>query len=117
LAGSKAVAYYSLPADSMPATWSGTFAFDAHGMLWLSSGAMLPASLYRVRFQQLEKVFTTGDSGIMGFAFLRDGSIAYADNVRSVMHLTLPDLRATRIFESPYEGWLTDVKPIRMVKQ
>lgn len=117
LAGSKAVAYYSLPADSMPATWSGTFAFDAHGMLWLSSGAMRPASLYRVRFQQLEKVFTTGDSGIMGFTFLQDGSIAYADNVRSVMHLTLPDLRATRIFESPYEGWLTDVKPIRMVKQ
>jgi hypothetical protein len=101
----------------MPATWSGTFAFDAHGMLWLSSGAMRPASLYRVRFQQLEKVFTTGDSGIMGFTFLQDGSIAYADNVHSVMHLTLPDLRATRIFESPYEGWLTDVKPIRMVKQ
>jgi hypothetical protein len=33
------------------------------------------------------------------------------------MHLTLPDMRATRIFESPYEGWLTDVKPIRIVKR
>jgi hypothetical protein len=117
LVGSKALAYYSLPPDGMPATWSGTFAFDAHGMLWLSSGAMRPASLYRVRFQQLEKVFTTNDSGIMGFTFLRDGSIAYADDAHSVMHLTLPELQTSRIFESPYEGWLTDVKPIRMVKQ
>jgi len=117
LVGSKAQTYYSLPPDSMPATWSGTFAFDAHGMLWLSSGATRPASLYRVRFQQLEKVYTTADSGIMGFTFLQDGSIAYADNMHSVMHLTLPDLKATRIFESPYEGWLTDVKPIHMVKK
>jgi uncharacterized caspase-like protein len=117
LVGPKAVEYYSLPPDAMPAIWSGTFAFDAHGMLWLSSGATRPASLYRVRFQQLEKVFTTSDSGIMGFTFLRDGSIAYADNEHSVMHLTLPDMRATRIFESPYEGWLTDVKPIRIVKR
>jgi uncharacterized caspase-like protein len=117
LVGSKAVAYYTLPPDVLPATWSGTFAFDAHGMLWLSSGAIRPASLYRVRFHQLEKVFTTSDSGIMGFTFLQDGSIAYADNERSVMHLTMPDTRVTRIFESPYEGWLTDVKPIRMVKR
>ena len=56
------------------------------------------------------KVFTTRVSAIMGFVFLADGSIAYADNARSVMRLTMPDLQLTRLFESPYEGWLTDVK-------
>jgi hypothetical protein len=47
----------------------------------------------------------------MGFAFLNDGSIAFADNAHSVMHLTLPALGLSRLFESPYEdGALTDVK-------
>ena len=110
----RATPYYSLKPDAMPGTWAGTFAFDAHGMLWLSSGPQRPASLYRVRFQQLEKVFTTADTGIMGFGFLGDGSIVYADNAHGVMHLLLPSLQAGRLFESPYEGWLTDVKPVRV---
>jgi len=113
LEGATATAYYALQPGALPATWAGGFAFDTHGMLWLSSGPQRPASLYRVHFQTLEKVFTTGDTGIMGFGFLRDGSIVYADNARSVMHLTLPSLQATRLFESPFEGWLTDVKPVR----
>lgn len=117
LMGSKAVPFYTLKADSTGGAWSGTFAFDRQGMLWLSSGSKRPASLYRVRYQQLEKVFSTDQTGIMGFSFLSDGSIVYADNVHSVMHLTLPSLQLSRIFESPYEGWLTDVKPVRGEKQ
>jgi hypothetical protein len=67
--------------------------------------------LYRARFNQLDKVFTSGDTAIMGFTFLNDGSIVFADNAHSVMHLTLPALGLSRLFESPFEdGPLTDVK-------
>jgi hypothetical protein len=117
LDGSNAVPYYTLKAGTLDGPWSGTFAFDRQGMLWLSSGTRRPASLYRVRYQQLEKVFTTEQTAIMGFAFLVDGSIIFADNVHSVMRLTLPGLALSRLFESPYEGWLTDVKPARVANQ
>jgi hypothetical protein len=116
LNGSKATPYFTLQPDTLGGPWSGTFAFDRQGMLWLSSGARRPASLYRVRYQQLEKVFSTDQSAIMGFSFLDDGSIAFADDAHAVMHLTLPSLQMSRLFESPYEGWLTDVK-IAQVKR
>jgi hypothetical protein len=111
LKAGKAVLFYTLPANAIGGTWSGTFAFDRQGMLWLSSGSRRPGTLYRARFNQLEKVFTSDDTAIMGFTFLNDGSIAFADNAHSVMHLTLPALGLSRLFESPYEdGSLTDVK-------
>jgi hypothetical protein len=111
LKAGKPVLFYTLPANAMGGTWSGTFAFDRQGMLWLSSGNRRPGTLYRARFNQLEKVFTSDDSAIMGFTFLNDGSIVFADNSHSVMHLTLPALSQSRLFESPYEdGPLTDVK-------
>lgn len=110
LDGKEATPVYSVKLEQLGGNWSGTFAFDQLGKLWLSTGARMPASLYRVESNQYVKVFTTQVSGIMGFLFLADGSIAYADNASSVMRLTLPDLQLTRLFESPYEGWLTDVK-------
>jgi hypothetical protein len=111
LKAGKAVLFYTLPANAIGGTWSGTFAFDRQGMLWLSSGSRRPGTLYRARFNQLEKVFTSDDTAIMGFTFLNDGSIVFADNAHSVMHLTLPALGLSRLFESPYEdGSLTDVK-------
>ena len=110
LDGTEATPVYSIRQEEIGGRWSGTFAFDRQGRVWLSSGARLPASLYRLENSRYVKVFTTQVSGIMGFVFLADGSIAYADNDRSVMRLTLPDLQLTRLFESPYEGWLTDVK-------
>jgi hypothetical protein len=111
LKAGKAVLFYTLPANAIGGTWSGTFAFDRQGMLWLSSGSRRPGTLYRARFDQLEKVFTSNDTAIMGFTFLNDGSIVFADNAHSVMHLTLPALGLSRLFESPYEdGSLTDVK-------
>jgi hypothetical protein len=111
LRAGKPVLFYTLPANAIGGMWSGTFAFDRQGMLWLSSGSRRPGSLYRARFNQLEKVFTSNDTAIMGFTFLNDGSIAFADNAHSVMHLTLPALGLSRLFESPYDdGALTDVK-------
>jgi hypothetical protein len=111
LKAGKAILFYTLPANAIAGTWSGTFAFDRQGMLWLSSGSRRPGVLYRARFNQLDKVFTSGDTAIMGFTFLNDGSIVFADNAHSVMHLTLPALGLSRLFESPFEdGPLTDVK-------
>jgi hypothetical protein len=110
----KAVLFYTLPANVIAGTWSGTFAFDRQGMLWLSSGSRRPGTLYRARFNQLDKVFTSNDTAIMGFTFLSDGSIVFADNAHSVMRLTLPSLGLSRLFESPFEdGPLTDVKLAR----
>jgi hypothetical protein len=111
LDGETATPVFKVKPDDLDGTWSGTFAFDRSGILWLSRGSHKPGSLYRVRNNRPERVFTSSDSGIMGFSFLTDGSIAFADNHHSVIQLTLPDLRLTRIFESPYDGWLTDVKP------
>lgn len=110
----KAILFYTLPANVIAGPWSGTFAFDRQGMLWLSSGSRRPGTLYRARFNQLDKVFTSNDTAIMGFTFLNDGSIVFADNAHSVMHLTLPSLGLSRLFESPFEdGPLTDVKLAR----
>jgi hypothetical protein len=110
----KAVLFYTLPANAIAGTWSGTFAFDRQGMLWLSSGSRRPGTLYRARFNQLDKVYTSNDTAIMGFTFLNDGSIVFADNAHSVMRLTLPSLGLSRLFESPFEdGPLTDVKLAR----
>ncbi|HEY4038901.1 MAG TPA: caspase family protein, partial [Burkholderiaceae bacterium] len=111
LDGNTATPVMTVKPDDLDGSWSGTFAFDRSGTLWLSSGSRTPGSLYRVRDNRPEKIFTAPQSGIMGFSFLADGSIAFADNRHSVMQLTLPDLHLTRIFESPYDGWLTDVKP------
>ncbi len=116
LNGSKATPYYTLKPDALGGPWSGTFAFDRQGMLWVSSGARRPAGLYRVRYQQLEKIFSTDQSAIMGFSFLDDGSIVFADDAHGVMRLTLPELQLSRLFESPYEGWLTDVKSVQARK-
>ncbi|MDP9013752.1 MAG: hypothetical protein M3O41_14075 [Pseudomonadota bacterium] len=110
----KAVLFYTLPANMIAGTWSGTFAFDRQGMLWLSSGSRHPGTLYRARFNQLDKVFTSNDTAIMGFTFLSDGSIVFADNAHSVMRLTLPSFGLSRLFESPFDdGPLTDVKLAR----
>jgi hypothetical protein len=110
----KAILFYTLPANVIAGPWSGTFAFDRQGMLWLSSGSRRPGTLYRARFNQLDRVFTSNDTAIMGFTFLNDGSIVFADNAHSVMHLTLPSLGLSRLFESPFEdGPLTDVKLAR----
>jgi hypothetical protein len=112
----KAVLFYTLPANVIAGTWSGTFAFDRQGMLWLSSGSRRPGTLYRARFNQLDKVFTSNDTAIMGFTFLSDGSIVFADNAHSVMRLTLPSLGLSRLFESPFgDGPLTDVKLARAI--
>jgi Caspase domain len=110
----KAILFYTLPANAIAGPWSGTFAFDRQGMLWVSSGSRRPGALYRARFNQLDRVFTSNDTAIMGFTFLNDGSIIFADNAHSVMRLTLPSLGLSRLFESPFEdGPLTDVKLAR----
>lgn len=117
LKDSKALPYHTIKPDDLPQGWGGTFAFDRSGMLWLSSGGTRPASLYRVRPQQLEQVYTTSSGGVLGFSFLQDGSIVYADGARSVYRVTLPSFRAEKLFDSPYEGALTDVKPARPTVQ
>jgi hypothetical protein len=117
LKDSKALPYHTIKAEDLPQGWGGTFAFDRSGMLWLSSGGSRPASLYRVRAQQLEQVYTSSSGGVLGFSFLQDGSIVYADGERSVYRVTLPSFRAEKLFDSPYEGTLTDVKPARPTVQ
>ena len=115
LSGPKALSYHVVKPEDLNQGWAGTFAFDRSGMLWLSSGNARPASLYRVRAQQLEQVYTASSGGVWGFSFLPDGSIVYADGARSVYRVTLPAYHAEKVFESPFEGTLTDVKPARLI--
>jgi sugar lactone lactonase YvrE len=117
LSDSKALPYHTVKPEDLPQGWAGTFAFDRSGMLWLSSGSGRPAALYRVRAQQLEQVYTASSGGVLGFSFLQDGSIVYADGAHSVYRVTLPSLHAEKIFDSPFEGMLTDVKPARPALQ
>jgi hypothetical protein len=113
LKDAKALPVYSMTPESMPQGWAGTFSFDRAGMLWLSSGATHPASLYRVHGQQLETVYTASSGGVLGFSFLKDGSLVYADGAHAVYRVTLPAARAEKLFDSPFEGTLTDVTPAR----
>jgi hypothetical protein len=113
LKDSKALPFYTMTPETMPQGWAGTFSFDRAGMLWLSSGSGHPASLYRVHGQQLETVYTANSGGVWGFSFLSDGSVVYADGAHAVYRVTLPAARATKLFDSPFEGTLTDVTPAR----
>lgn len=113
LADSKALPYRIVKPEDLPQGWAGTFAFDRSGMLWLSSGNTHPAGLYRVRGAQLEPVYTAPAGGVLGFSFLQDGSIVYADGAHSVFRVTLPGAYMEKLFESPFEGTLTDVKTAR----
>jgi hypothetical protein len=113
LKDSKALPFYIMTPETMPQGWAGTFSFDRAGMLWLSSGSGHPASLYRVHGQQLETVYTANSGGVWGFSFLSDGSVVYADGAHAVYRVTLPAARATKLFDSPFEGTLTDVTPAR----
>ena len=117
LKDAKALPYYSVSAQSLPQGWGGTFAFDRGGMLWLSSGPGRPGRLYRVHGQDLETVYTSASGSVLGFSFLADGSIAYSDGARAVYRLTLPALRDAKLFDSPFEGALTDVKPARALSK
>ena len=105
----RAVPVLTVNAADLGGSWSGTFALDRNDKVWLSSGAASPSGLYQVINGAPVQVYSATDHAIMGFAFLPDGSIAFADNARSVYQLTLPN-QVAKLFESPYEGRLTDVQ-------
>lgn len=112
LEAGKAIPVLSVRAADVGGAWSGTFAFDQRGALWLSTGSASPSGLYRVDNGRPVPVYIADDRRIMGFAFLADGSIAFADNAHSVYLLTLPG-RVSKLFESPYPGRLVDVQAAR----
>ncbi len=108
LEGDKPVLVAQVKPDAVGGSWSGTFAFDGQGTLWLSSGDATPSGLYRWDQGQPKREFQTLEHAIMGFAFAPDGSVVFADNQHSVFSLRLPGA-PVKLFESPYGGRLRDV--------
>lgn len=79
--------------------WAGDFAFDLQGVLWLSNGNRIPASLYKLVAGHPQRVFTSAAASIVGFVFDRNDSLIYAD-MRSIYSLSLHQLKRTQIYQA-----------------
>lgn len=88
--------------------WAGDFAFDEEGTLYLSSGNVVPALIYKVVGGELEAVYTHNEP-IKGFV-VRGGKIYFANWKGSIYVLDLSTGEVEEILENPRRfRWLSDV--------
>lgn len=106
--GGQATLVTPVPVAAVGGTWSGGFAFDRQGVLWASTGDAVPSGLYRLEQARWQRVFESAERPIMGFAFLPDGTVVFADNQHSVWQLHIPGA-AQKLFDSPFEGRLRGI--------
>jgi hypothetical protein len=91
--------------------WSGDFAFDKNGVLYLSNGNMTGASLYRVDIaaNTVTKIFTDPEP-ITGMAFGDDGYLYYANWGTKIYRLNLADKTKTTFYAGPTHQMISDVR-------
>ncbi|MGY4706663.1 hypothetical protein ACVNPS_02775 [Candidatus Bipolaricaulota sp. J31] len=97
------VLYYEV---HMP--WAGDFAFDENGVLYLSSGNIVPAKLYRVEGGTVYTLYQRSGP-IKGFV-VRDGKVYFADWGGSIYVFDLSTGEVQEVFRNPRRfRWLSDV--------
>ena len=115
LEGDQASFYYRVRLDQVDGYWSGNFAFDKDGYLWLSSGNRRPAHLYKVVESRPQRMFTSAQS-IRGLSFIADNILIYANFRQSIRRLDLTGYLSSKIKSFGMIQWLNDVEPARRLK-
>jgi len=108
--GATATPFYTVKLADVDGFWSGHFAFDYEGNLYLSSGNRVPASIYKVAAGTgaVTRIFESRDSSIAGLVF-RDGRLYYADWRQNIYRLDLGSGTSTIYYTNPARVWLSDV--------
>lgn len=89
--------------------WAGDFAFDEEGNLYISSGNIVPAVIYKVVNGVLHPIYQHSEP-VMGFV-VRGGKIYFANWGGAIYVLNLATGDVQKIFESAAftSKWLSDV--------
>ena len=108
-AGGSAVPFYTVKLSDVGGYWSGDFAFDHDGNLYLSSGNQVPASIYKVAAGTgaVTKIFDTRTGSIAGLIY-RNGYLYYADWRQSIYRLDTTSMTST-VYTNPNRTWISDV--------
>jgi streptogramin lyase len=108
----RAVHHFQVRLSDVDGYWAGDFAFDAHGILWLSSGNRVPASLYQVKEGRPQRMFTA-PGAISGFTFTDEGDLLFADWAQRVDRVELPGFHVSEAVYAPDLAWASDVAVVR----
>lgn len=92
----------------MPFDWAGDFAFDENGCLYLSSGNVSPAKLYKVEGRNVITLYEH-PRPIKGFV-VKEGKVCFTDWDGSVLLLDLAISQVFLLFINPNRfRWISDV--------
>ncbi len=112
LDGNRARPYFRVRLDKVDGFWAGRFNFDPNGYLWLASGNVVPANLYRVANGNPELKFTAS-SPIAGFDFVDEQTLVFTDWHQNMRQLRLPGMTPVTAFPLGFARHLSDIAVIR----
>ncbi len=103
--------YYEVLLSRVDGFWSGDFCFDADGVLYLSTGNRVGASVYRVDIgtNSVTKVYTDPTGSIAGIAFGPDGLLYYGNWGPRIYALDLEAGTRTQVYSNGSRKWTSDV--------
>jgi hypothetical protein len=109
--GGSASPYYTVRLSTVDGYWSGDFTFDPAGMLYLSNGNRVGASIYRVDVAggTVTKVYSDPNA-IGGMMFGTDGLLYYADCAKSIFALDLTTSSKSLVYQNAARTSLSDVR-------
>jgi hypothetical protein len=108
LSARAALPRFKVRLSEIDGSWAGNFAFAPDGTLWLSSGNRVPASLYKMTGDRIQRMFTSADS-ITGLAFTSEGDILYADWRQRLYRIELPGFITSVVTHAQELKWVSDV--------
>jgi hypothetical protein len=103
--------YYTVSLSRLGGFWSGNFCFDRDGVLYLSTGNEVGASVYRVDVatNTVSKLYTDPAGSIKGITFGQDGLLYYADWRQRIYALDLEAGTRTQVYYNAARQWTSDV--------
>ncbi|MFC2105791.1 hypothetical protein ACFLS0_03470 [Candidatus Bipolaricaulota bacterium] len=103
--------HYTVKLSTVGGFWSGDFAFDPAGTLFLSSGNRVPASIYAVSGStgMLTTVYTDSSGSIAGLVFDSFGLLFYADWRTRIYSVDLASGFRMQVYNRSTRTWLSDV--------
>jgi len=103
--------YYTVSLSRVDGFWSGNFCFDPDGVLYLSNGNTVGASIYRVDIatNTVSKLYTDSAGSIKGITFGQDGLLYYADWRQRIYALDLETGTRTQVYYNATRQWTSDV--------
>lgn len=106
-----ATVLYEVLLSQVDGFWSGDFCFDGDGVLYLSTGNRVGASVYRVDVGAGTVVtqYTDPSGSITGITFGQDGLLYYADWRQRIYALDLETGTRNQVYYKASRKWTSDV--------